>query len=263
MLQQKTYSVAALGRPGLISRENPIPQMQPAFVEDDNCVAGRFCFLGTQSNQVKGIAEASTEPEGIIVYDQLQLNVNGDNSMKINHGEVVKKLLRGCVYIFNDGLEPNYNDNVLVDPLTGLINCSSSTTQAATSGKLLFENVNDTYTEYTSITDGTLTIKVDGTEKALSSLDFSSATSMNDVAGVFTTALSSSATCTYTLGSGLTITSATSGSSSIVEFISISENLESLLGSSVSIDGTNAMVNSGWKVININKELQTIEVEKI
>lgn len=68
---------------------------------------------------------------------------------------------------------------------------------------------------WTGITDGAFKITVDGSQKSLTSLNFSGQTSLNGVATVITTALSGSATCTWT-GSSFKVTSATTGTSSLV-----------------------------------------------
>lgn len=263
MLQNQAYLTQALGKPGCISRQDPVPQSLPAFAEGNNVVAGKFTFPGTNQNQVVGTAGASTVPTGICIFERLQLNLSGLNSLTVNDGEVIRNLLKGCAYIVNDGGSAEYNDHVLVDPLTGTINTSSSTSQSATSGTLTFAFANETYTDYNTVTNGTLTLIVDGTEKVLSTLNFGSADSMTAVAQVITTALSSSATCTYNSGSGLTITSATTGATSNVEFVSASADLEPLLGSGTSVNGTNAMIDTGWTVLNGNVANQTIEVTKI
>ena len=70
-----------------------------------------------------------------------------------------------------------------------------------------------------AVTTGAMTITVDGTEKALSSLDFSSATSYSDVASVISTALSTAATCTFNSSFGaFVVTSATTGAESTITF---------------------------------------------
>lgn len=263
MLQNQVYLTQALGKAGMISRQNPIPQMEPVFVEGSDVVAGRFAFFGSKSNQIVGTSSSETMPAGITIFERLQLNTNGGNSMVLNYGETASILLKGCAFIENDGETPNYRDNVFVDPTTGIIKCSSATEMNATSGELNFYGASETYTDYTSITTGELVIDIDGVEQTLSNLDFSSATDMEDVAGVINTALSSNGTCTYTAGLGLTITSSTTGANSTVVFISASSDLESILGSYENTDGTDTMVNTGWTVRSVNEQYQTIEVQKI
>ena len=261
-MQERAYLTQALGKVGMVSRQNPIPQSLPAIVEGNNVFAGNFVFAGTNSNQVKGTATAGTTPEGVAIFNGLQVSLTAGNTLKINEGETIQKLISGCCYIPNNGLAPNYLDYVLVDPTTGKVNCSASSSQVATAGKLYLPFASETYTDYTGITAGTLKLIVDGTAKDLTGLDFSSATSMSNVAGVITTALSSSATCAYTSGEGLTITSATTGATSNVSFVEASADLLALLGQGTSIDGTNAMIDTGWKVLTINNDLQAIEIIK-
>lgn len=73
--------------------------------------------------------------------------------------------------------------------------------------------------ELTSVTDGAMNITIDGTVKALASLDFSAATSIEDVASVIGTALSTAGTCTVYHGN-LIIKSATTGTSSTISYAS-------------------------------------------
>lgn len=73
-----------------------------------------------------------------------------------------------------------------------------------------------------TITNGALSIKIDGTEASLTGLDFSSATSFSDVATVISTALTSSVgVCTWdSQFQAFVITSATSGVDSTIEYAS-------------------------------------------
>lgn len=69
------------------------------------------------------------------------------------------------------------------------------------------------------ITAGTLTITIDGTEKALTALDFSSATDMPAIATIITTALSTSGTCSWDNQTrAFVITSATTGDESTITY---------------------------------------------
>lgn len=232
--------------PGQITRENPIV-IEGYFAEGDYVKAGGFLFAGTNvETQVKGLDENATAIVGVAKRTPYQTNFTGSPSDFYNEGAEITAVLKGYIaVVINSGATKG--QNVFVDPDTGLINASSSSSISATAGKLVFANANGTYTNYTSITSGDLSLKVDGTAKNLTGLDFSSATSMSDVAGVITTALSSSATCAYNSSTGLTITSATTGKTSSVEFVS-STALSSLLGTGVSVAGAGAMINTGWKV---------------
>lgn len=262
MLQEKAYMTQGMGKIGMISRQNPIPQHLPVFAEGD-IYAGRFVFLGTQANQVVGTALAGTTPEGVAIFENLQLAINNLNGTLINDGEVLAKLIKGCCYIPNDGLSPSYGDHILIDPTTGDINCSASTSQVATAGTCTFSNASETYTDYTAITAATATFNIDGTQGTVTGLDFSLCANMADVATVITTAFSGAATCAYNAGEGLTITSATTGSSSCIIAVSLSADLEAVVGESISINGTNAMNDTGWTVLSVNDDLQAIEIQKI
>lgn len=69
------------------------------------------------------------------------------------------------------------------------------------------------------VTNGGLTIKIDGTDVALSSLSFASATSYSDIATTITSSLSTTGTCTWdSLTQAFVITSATTGADSTIEY---------------------------------------------
>lgn len=81
-----------------------------------------------------------------------------------------------------------------------------------------------TVADIKAVTTGTLNIEIDGTSIALTSLDFSSATSFSDVATILQTALQgelASTTCTYSSVNGaFTITSPTTGDTSTITYAS-------------------------------------------
>lgn len=78
-----------------------------------------------------------------------------------------------------------------------------------------------TLAELKTITSGTLTITIDGTEKALTGLDFSAQTAFTGVATVVTTALNSAGTCSWNTDfNAFVITSATTGATSKITLTS-------------------------------------------
>ena len=266
-LQTQAYVVQALGRAGMWSRENPLRQYTPCFAEadtnGDNVEAGGFVFAGSASNQAVKTASAGTAPIGLAIYEKMQIATNGGTSMAINEGEAFVKALRGCAFVKGAVNTATEGQNVLVDPLTGDIMSSASTSASATAGTLAFASASGTYTDYTSITAGTLSVNVDGTLVALTGLDFHSATDMAGVATVIDTALSTYADCAYGASTGIVITSKTTGASSSVEFVSDSTDLATALGTGVSTDGTNAYVDTGWDVKSGNSAGQAFEAERI
>lgn len=70
---------------------------------------------------------------------------------------------------------------------------------------------------WTAITDGSMSLAIDGDAVALTSLDFHSATNMNGVASVINTALGSDGDCTWD-GTKFIITSGTAGADSSVGY---------------------------------------------
>lgn len=104
----------------------------------------------------------------------------------------------------------------------------------ATAGRLIGGPV--TLGDLTSISDGALKISVDGTERALSGLNFTSASTLADVAtalqSAITTAGSTGTTVTAT-ENALIITSPTTGASSVISYASAPDSgtdVSALLG---------------------------------
>lgn len=232
--------------PGQITRENPVT-IEGYFAEGDDVKAGGFLFAGTNAEtQVKGLDALATAIVGVAKRTPYQSNFTGSPTDFYNEGAEITAVLKGYVAIvINSGATKG--QNVFVDPDTGLINASSSSSISATAGSLGFADVDTTIASWKAISSGDLSLKIDGTAKNLTGLNFSSASAMSDVATVINTALSSDATCAYNATTGLTITSATTGKTSSVEFVS-STALATLLGTGVSVAGAGAMINTGWKV---------------
>lgn len=90
-------------------------------------------------------------------------------------------------------------------------------TIAATAG-FLQGHANETdLAEWSAIKDGCLTVKIDGTDKALTGLDFSAVKTLSEVAEVVNSALGDSATCVYLNDADcFVITSASTGATSAV-----------------------------------------------
>lgn len=238
--QKKAYVSQAVGKPGQKSRDLPDHHL-PKIVEGHDLKEGAFAFAGTSPEQVKGTALAGTSPIGFAALQRYQANLTGGNTMTINEGEEVAVYLEG--YFFAKTGTAAKGDKVLVDPLTGDLGAGANAT-SATAGTLTFEDVD--YTDFTSISAGTATFVVDGEEHALTGLDFSSATSLSDVASVFDTALTGVADCAASSGD-LVFTSATTGASSKVALTSTG-TVETALGTGVAVDGKNAFIDSGWVV---------------
>lgn len=94
--------------------------------------------------------------------------------------------------------------------------------KTATAGRLnggVLSTAAQALTNFTSVTDGSMVISIDGTAKTISALSLASATSLAGVAALITTALSSAATCTWdSSNSRFVIESATTGASSSVSY---------------------------------------------
>jgi len=109
----------------------------------------------------------------------------------------------------------------------------------------------------TSISNGAFKITIDGTEKALASLDFTSATSISDVASVINTALSTAGTCTVYQGN-LIIKSSTDGADSTISYASAPSSgtdVSALLGLT---EASGAALADGYSHGSISEEMQAI-----
>lgn len=251
--QQNVYVSQAAGKPGQKARNLPC-NYEPFIVEGHDLKDGAFAFAGTTSAQIKGTASAGTAPLGLASFERYQANLTGDNTMTINEGEECAVNYDG--YFFAKTGEAAKGDKVLVDPLTGAISAGANAT-SATAGTLTFADVD--YTDFTSISAGTATFKVDGVEHALTGLDFHSAASLADIASVFDTAMSGFADCAASSGD-LVFTSATTGASSSVALTSTG-SVETALGTGAAVNGKNAAIDSGW-VVDTASDVNGISIIK-
>lgn len=121
---------------------------------------------------------------------------------------------------------------------------------AATAGFMEFVNLD--VNNFKSISAGAINFVIDGVAKNLSSLDFSSAEDLSDVAGVLNTALSSVATATVDGTNNIMIKSATTGATSTVTLASTSGELYDALKAplAITVDGEAAGVNTGKILAN-------------
>lgn len=238
--QKQAYVSQAVGKPGQKSRNLPDHHL-PKIAEGAFLKEGAFAFAGTRTEQVKGTAAAGTVPIGFAAMQRYQANLTGGNTMTINEGEEIAIYPDG--YFFAQTGTAAKGDKVLVDPLTGALSASANAT-SATAGTLTFEDV--IYSNFTPISAGTATFVVDGTEHALTGLNFSSVSSLADVASVFNTALSGVTDCADASGK-LVFTSTTTGASSSVALISTGA-VETALGTGTAVSGKNAAIDSGWVV---------------
>lgn len=93
--------------------------------------------------------------------------------------------------------------------------------QTATSGLIhgaVLSAAEQVISSWTAITNGSFNVTIDGTVKNVTSLNFSAVTNLNGVASAITTALASAGTCTWD-GERFTITSATTGATSTVSYV--------------------------------------------
>lgn len=119
-MQTQVYTEMALGKAGLISRQTPCPEHLPFVAEGDDLVAGAFCFEGTDAEKtVVGKKADATKVAGLVIFEKLQPRLHGlADGMKINAGEEVAVLLKGCAYITAPEAVVK-GDKIGVNPATG------------------------------------------------------------------------------------------------------------------------------------------------
>jgi len=108
-----------------------------------------------------------------------------------------------------------------------------------------------------SVADGAFKITIDGTEREISDMDFSSATGLSDIASIVNTALSTYGSCSVR-DDVLCIKSAATGSTATISFASAPESgtdVSSILGLT---EADGAMAMDGYTSGNIAQELQKI-----
>lgn len=120
--QSKVNILQALGKPGTISRLNPVPQHLPMIAEGVDVKAGSFCFAGTNPElQVIGINDDATAVEGLVIFERYQPALSGfDDTLVVNEGEEVAVLKKGCAYVVSS-TDATKGQLVLVEPSNGVI----------------------------------------------------------------------------------------------------------------------------------------------
>lgn len=105
------------------------------------------------------------------------------------------------------------NPNILAND--GYVIVANYINVDATAGKAVTKDISANINNFKSITNGALKVNVDGTDRTASSLNFSSITDLDDIAGVLDTALSTYCTV-EAIGNTIVFTSKTTGTSSSV-----------------------------------------------
>lgn len=125
--QSTIYSSQALGKPGTISRLNPIDKV-PRIAEAD-VVAGGFLFKGTDAEkQVIGASSSTssaTAVEGVCVFEKYQWAASADASLAVRNGEEVALVRSGYVFVIPTTAS-SHGQKVFVNTTTGAIATGSS-----------------------------------------------------------------------------------------------------------------------------------------
>lgn len=124
--QNQAYIQQALGKPGTISRLNPLTTI-PMVAEGDDVVAGGFCFAGTDpETQVVGVDADATSVEGFVVFERYQASLNSIASgMGVNEGEEVAVAKKGYCYCVSTTAAVK-GQKVWVNPTTGAISTATA-----------------------------------------------------------------------------------------------------------------------------------------
>ena len=179
--------------------------------------------MSTQGLDVSRVVSVNVTltPQGAAVRNFGLLLVVGDSNI-INGVERIRSYtdIAGVANDFGTSA-PEYNAALLYfsqNPIPGEI-LIGRWLRTATSGFInggILTPTEQLMSNWTSITTGSFTINIDGSQQDLLGLDFSGQTNLNGVAAVITTSLSGS-TCTWN-GSQFVITSASTGVLSIVSY---------------------------------------------
>nr|DAT09079.1 MAG TPA: hypothetical protein [Caudoviricetes sp.] len=140
-MQSQVYINQALGQPGTISRENPCDKI-PVVAEGSAVVAGGFVFEGTDPEiQVIGCSadtasKTAADIAGVAVLEGFQLALGNVTGMTINEGHELAKVRKGYVYVVSNTASV-HDQNVIVNPSTGVIETQNITYTTTVSGSSL------------------------------------------------------------------------------------------------------------------------------
>lgn len=131
--QSQVYINQALGKPGTISRANPVTKL-PMVAEGNAVYAGGFVFAGTNPElQVQGASastSAATAVEGLAVFERYQAPLSLTETLLINEGEEVAVVKKGYAYVISTTAATK-GQKVLVDTTTGAITTGDSASGGA------------------------------------------------------------------------------------------------------------------------------------
>lgn len=140
-MQSQVYINQALGQPGTISRENPCDKI-PVVAEGSAVVAGGFVFEGADPEiQVIGCSantasKTAADIAGVAVLEGFQLALGNVTGMTINEGHELAKVRKGYVYVVSNTASV-HDQNVIVNPSTGVIETQNITYTTTVSGSSL------------------------------------------------------------------------------------------------------------------------------
>lgn len=116
-----------------------------------------------------------------------------------------------------------------------------------------------TLAAYQAIADGAFIVSVGGTAIELEELNFSTATSFSDIAGIITTGLGAAATCAYSsLTRAFTITSASTGAAATITYGTASTagtDLSTFMGWT---EALGAVISQGRDVMTVDEQMVAI-----
>lgn len=117
----------ALGKPGTISRDNPVVKL-PYVAEGSAVKSGGFVFAGTNPElQVVGADVNATSVVGLAVVERYQAPMSGmNNSLIVNEGEEIAVLKRGYAYVVST-TNASLGQSVIVNTTTGAISTDTIT----------------------------------------------------------------------------------------------------------------------------------------
>lgn len=147
--QKQIYTQMGVGKPGQISRNNPVTKL-PKVVEDDNVYSGGFCFQGSSDEQIVGIKADATEALGLVIDTIYQAGQSTEMSMKVNVGHEVAVMKKGYAWVL-PGSVVTKGDKVFVNPSTGAMSFAATAPEGSIDTGFAVETANTAASEVCEI----------------------------------------------------------------------------------------------------------------
>lgn len=235
---QKLNQFKQSGARGLLIQPIDFPIYAKLNNENSNQItsAGDMVVFNAGNDYLPTVREVLSTDTATTLANTLKGFVvkNIKQSQYENNNQTVGVALDGCIMLMLTETAINCGQQVYYDARS-----------EATAGFMEFINLN--VDDFKTIDNGAINFVIDGVAKDLSALDFTSATTLSDVASVLNTALASVATAAVDGTNNIIVKSATTGVASSVAVASTNGALYDALKAPIAIvlDGNVAGANTG------------------